>query len=125
MTRSVQSRQVKSKVKSMLILAGQTVNSAYYCDVLRRLSENMRRLRPELWKPRNLLLQYNNAPSHTSFFKRGFLTNNMSVAPHPRLKIKLIGRHFDTIEVLEAKSLAVPNTHRTQFQDAFKRWQKR
>jgi hypothetical protein len=26
----------------------QTVNSAYYCDVLRRLRENVRRLRPEI-----------------------------------------------------------------------------
>jgi histone-lysine N-methyltransferase SETMAR len=56
-------RQVKSKVKSLLIvffdikeivhkelvLAGQTVNSAYYCDVLRRLRGNVRRLQPELW----------------------------------------------------------------------------
>jgi hypothetical protein len=56
-------RQVKSKVKSMLIIffhikgivrevliqAGQTVNSAHYCVVLRRLHENVRRLRHELW----------------------------------------------------------------------------
>jgi hypothetical protein len=55
--------QVKSKVKSMLIiffdikrivhkefvLAGQAVSSTYYCDVLRQLSENVRRLCPELW----------------------------------------------------------------------------
>jgi hypothetical protein len=55
-------RQVKSKVKGMLIiffgfkgvvrkefiLAGQTVNSAYYCVVLRRLCENVRRLCPNL-----------------------------------------------------------------------------
>jgi hypothetical protein len=55
--------QVKSKVKSMPItffdikaivhkefaLAGQTVNSAYYCDVLQQLHKNMRRLRCELW----------------------------------------------------------------------------
>jgi hypothetical protein len=48
-------RQVKSKVKSMLIifldikgivhkefvLAGQTINSAYYCNVLWRLCENV------------------------------------------------------------------------------------
>jgi hypothetical protein len=53
--RSKKARQVKSKVKSMLIiffdimgivhkefvLAGQTVNSKYYCDVLRRLHENV------------------------------------------------------------------------------------
>jgi hypothetical protein len=53
--------QVKSKVRNMLIiffdikgivhkeivLAGQTVKSAYYSDVLRRLRKNVRRLRPE------------------------------------------------------------------------------
>jgi hypothetical protein len=55
-------RQVESKVKSMLIiffaikasvhkefiLAGQTVNFAYYCDVSWRLHENVRRHLPEL-----------------------------------------------------------------------------
>jgi hypothetical protein len=60
-------RQMKSKVKCMLIiffdikgsvhkdfiLAGQTVNSAYYCDILGRLHENMRRLRPKLWLQKN------------------------------------------------------------------------
>jgi hypothetical protein len=54
--RPKKARQVKSKVKRMLIiffdimgivnkefvLAGrQTVNSAYYCDILRRLHENV------------------------------------------------------------------------------------
>jgi hypothetical protein len=53
-------RQMKSKVKSMLIaffdmkaivhkdfiLEDQTVNFAYFCDVFRRLQENVRRLRP-------------------------------------------------------------------------------
>jgi hypothetical protein len=53
--RPKKARQVKSKVKSMFIiffdikgtvhkefvLAGQTVSSAYYCDILRRLHENL------------------------------------------------------------------------------------
>jgi hypothetical protein len=53
--RPKKARQVKRKVKSMLIissdikgivrkefiLAGQTVNSTYYCDVLWRLRENV------------------------------------------------------------------------------------
>jgi hypothetical protein len=57
-------RQAKRKVKSMLIiffdikrishkefvLSGQIVNSAYYCDVLRRLRENLPRFRPERWR---------------------------------------------------------------------------
>jgi hypothetical protein len=55
-------RQATSKVKSILIiffdtkgavhkefvLEGKTGNFSHYCDVLRRLRENVRRLRPEL-----------------------------------------------------------------------------
>jgi hypothetical protein len=58
---------------------------------------------------------------------------NTTVVPHPpyfslfpRLKIKVKGRHFFTIEVMEAESQAVLNTLREHaFQDAFKTWQKR
>jgi hypothetical protein len=77
-------RQVKSKVKSMLIiffdikrivhqeyfLTGHTVNSASYCKVLRRLRENVRRLQLELWLQENCLLHHDNAQSQTSFFTR-------------------------------------------------------
>jgi hypothetical protein len=43
----------------------------------------------------------------------------------PRLKIKLNGRHFDTIEVVEADSQAVLNTLTDHnFQYAFKTWWK-
>jgi hypothetical protein len=42
------------------------------------------------------------------------------------LKIKLKGRHFDTIDVMEAESQALLNTvTEHDFQDAFKKWQKR
>jgi hypothetical protein len=58
-----------------------------------------------------------NSPSHISFFTREFLAiNNMTVVPHPPyfslfplLKIKLKGRHFDTLEVVEEESQAVLN----------------
>jgi hypothetical protein len=80
--RPKKARQVKSKVKSMLIiffdikgtvkkqfvLAGQTANSAYYCDVLRQLLENVRRLRPELWQQKNWLLQNDTLPFHQGIF---------------------------------------------------------
>jgi hypothetical protein len=80
--RPKKARQVK-KVKSLIIiffdikgivykefiLAGQTVNFAYYCDVLWRLRENVQILCPELWQ-QNCLLHHGNAPSHTSFFTR-------------------------------------------------------
>jgi hypothetical protein len=42
------------------------------------------------------------------------------------LKIKLKGRHFDTIEVIEAESQAVLNSlTEHDFQDAYNNWQTR
>jgi hypothetical protein len=83
----------------------QAVNSAHCSDVLRRLRENVRRLRPELWLQKNWLLHHDNKPPNTSFFTRELLTeNNMTVVlrpPYfslfPRLKLKLKGLHFDTL----------------------------
>jgi hypothetical protein len=82
LTETEKARQVKSKVKSMLIiffhikgiahkefvLAGQTVNSVYYYDILRQLCENLQRLHPKLWQQKTWPLHHNNAVSHTSFF---------------------------------------------------------
>jgi hypothetical protein len=75
---------IKGIVHKEFILAGQPVNSEYYCDVLRRLHENVQSFRPELWRQKNCLLQHDNAPSHTSFSTREFLTrNNMTAIPYP------------------------------------------
>jgi histone-lysine N-methyltransferase SETMAR len=129
---------IKMIVHKEFVLAGQTVNSGYYCDVLRRLLENMRRLRPELWQQKNWLLHHDNTPSHVSFFTRGFFTKNkITFVLHPtysldmalcdfslfsRLKIKLKGCRFDAIEVIQAESQAVLNTLTEHgFQDAFKK----
>jgi hypothetical protein len=103
---------VKGIIHKEIVLAGQTVNSAYHYFVLRRLREHMRRFRPELWQQRNWLLHHENTPSHTSFFYQGILIlNSMAVVPYPpyfslflRLKIKLRGRHFNTTEVIEGES---------------------
>jgi hypothetical protein len=76
-------------------------------------------------------LHHDNKESHTSFFTREFLTkNNLIVVPRPsyfsllpRLKIKL-KRH--TVEAIVAESQAMLNTFTEHdFQDAFKKWQKR
>lgn len=154
--RPKKARQVKSKVKSMLLVffdtkgivhkefvpPNQTVNSTYYCDVLRRLRENVRRRRPELWRRGNWMLHHDNAPCHTSLFTTNFLAKNkMTVVPHPpyspdlapcdfalfpKLKIKLKGRRFDTIEEIQEESLSVLNTLKEHdFQDAFGKWRNR
>jgi hypothetical protein len=118
---------IKLIVHKEFVLARQTVNSAHYFDVLSRLCENVRRLRPDLWRKKNRLLHHDNAPFHTSFSTREFFTtNNITLVPHPpyfslfpRLKIK--GRHFDTVEAMEAESQAVMNTlTEHDFQDPFK-----
>jgi hypothetical protein len=68
-------------------------------------------------------------PSNTSFFTRELLAkNNMTVVHHPPnfsffpgLKIKEKGRHFDTIDVIEAKLQLLLNTLTGHnFQYAFK-----
>jgi hypothetical protein len=70
----------KGIVCKEFVLAGQTANSAYYCDVLRWLGEYVRRLRPELWGQNYWLLYHDKAPSHTSSFIREFFTkSNMTV----------------------------------------------
>jgi hypothetical protein len=77
-----ETRQMKSKAISMLIiffdikgivhkefdLPDQTLNSAYFCDILGRMRENMRRLRPEIWLEKSITTTL----FHTSFFTREF-----------------------------------------------------
>jgi histone-lysine N-methyltransferase SETMAR len=77
-------RQVRSNVKSMLIFffyiigivhkeflpPGQTVNGKFYCEVLKRLRESIRRKRPDKWKNNNWFLHHDNAPVHASIVVR-------------------------------------------------------
>jgi hypothetical protein len=101
-------------------IKGQAKQSIPHITVtfLRRMRENLRRLRHELWRQKNWLLHHDKAPSHTPVFTRGFLTkNNMTIFLHapyfslfPRFKTKLRGRHFDTAEVIEAEPQAVLNS---------------
>ena len=76
--RPKKARQSRSATKSMLIVffdirvivhhdfvpEDQTVNAEFYCNDLRRLREDIRRKRLELWCTGNWLLHDDNAPSH-------------------------------------------------------------
>jgi hypothetical protein len=61
--------------------------SAYYCDVLRRLRENMRRLRSELLATEETGYCITTTHRLTLHFSPGnnflFTKNNMTVVPHP------------------------------------------
>ena len=153
--RPKKARQVKNNVKSMIITffdvkvivhkefvpTGQNVNSGFYCDVLRRLRENVRRRRPELCREQTWLLHRDSAPSHTSVVTQQFLAKNkMAVIPHPpyspdlvscdfflfpKMKLKLKGRRFYTIEEIQAESQRVLDTlAEKDFQEAFQKWRR-
>jgi hypothetical protein len=119
-------RQVKSKLKSMLIIffdikriahkefvmTDQTVNSAYFSYVLQRMCENVWRLRPELWRQSKWLFHHNSVPSHTSFFTRGFLTRNNTTAVHPlNLPAWLGSMRLFSISPIEDKAKRPPFWH--------------
>jgi hypothetical protein len=109
---------IRGIVHKEFVLAGQTVTFAYYYDVLQRLHENVQRLCPKLQQQKNW--HHYSSPSPASVFTREFFAkNNHDSCPpppthhtflFPKLKIKLKGCHFDTIEVIEAESQAVLNT---------------
>ena len=145
-------RQSRSATKSMLIVffdirgivhhefvhEGQTVNAEFYCNVLRRLREDIRRKRPELWCAGNWLLHDDNAPSHRALVMREFLTHKaITTFPHPpyspdlapcdfllfpKMKLQLKGRRFDRVEEIQWESQNVLGTLREQ---DFQQWQRR
>jgi histone-lysine N-methyltransferase SETMAR len=95
-------RQVRSNVKSMLIVffniqgtvhkefvpLGQTINGNFYCEVLKWLREGIWRKHPDKWKKNNWFLHHDNAPTHISLVVRQFLTSkNVTVIPHPPIHL--------------------------------------
>ena len=129
----------KGTVHNEFVPPGQTVNAAFYIEVLKSLRENMRRKRRDQWRNNTWLLHHDNAPAHAALLTRRFLTdNNMIVVSYPfytsdlapsvfflfpRLKMKLKGRRFQTLEEIQAESQALLNTLReNDFQECFKNW---
>jgi hypothetical protein len=96
------------------------VNSELYCEVLRPLLENVRTCCHELWPEQTWLFQHDNAQPQNSVFTQQFLEKyTMVFIPHlphspnltpsdfflfPKMKLKLKGRRFDTVEEIEAES---------------------
>lgn len=84
------SRLMKSKIKTMLICfydskgiiykefvpSGSTVNAEFYLNVLKRLLNRIRRVRPEYREPGSWRLLHDNAPSHRSSIITDFFTKN-------------------------------------------------
>ncbi|XP_060523192.1 histone-lysine N-methyltransferase SETMAR-like [Cylas formicarius] len=94
----------------------QTVNGKFYIEVLKRLKARVFRARPELAE-RGWVLHHDNAPAHSSFAVRDFLTKNgIPTLPHPpyspdlapcdfhlfpQLKSYLKGNRYDGVEEVQ------------------------
>lgn len=111
--------------------------------VMRRLRENIRRKRPDLWANNSWILHHDNAPSHTAIIVSEFLaknsTNVISQPPYspdmapcdfflfPRLKLPLRGTRFESIEAIKENSLrelrAIPSeAYRKCMENWILRW---
>jgi len=116
----------KGIVHKEFVPPSQTVNAAFYVEVLKRRRENVRRKRPDQWQNNTWLLHHDNAPAHAALLTRRFLTdNNMAVVPHPpyspdlapsdfllfpKLKTKLKEQRFQMLEEIQTESQAILNT---------------
>jgi len=127
--RPKKARMRRSRVKTMIIVffdsrvivhkefvpPGQTVNHAFYKDVLERLRKRVQQVRRDITD--DSVLHLDNAPAHTALSIREFLAKkNIPVLPHPpyspdlvpcdfylfpNLKSKLKGHHCGTMENMQ------------------------
>jgi hypothetical protein len=63
---------IKDIVHFEFIPEGQTVNQAFYVEILKRLLEAVCRKGPELW-PNNWILHHDTAPAYKALSVRNFL----------------------------------------------------
>jgi histone-lysine N-methyltransferase SETMAR len=106
---------IRGTVHKEFVPPGQTVNHAFYNDVLERLKKRAQRGRKDTAD--DWLLCHDNAPAHTTLSIREFLAKkNIPVVPHPpyspelapcdfylfpKLKSNLKGHHFRTMENIQ------------------------
>jgi hypothetical protein len=105
------------------------------------LRENVRQKIPELWSNHDWLLHLDNATADTSLKTTDFVTNNnIVIVPNPpyspdlahcnftlfpKLKMKLKGRHFETVSDIQRESQAVLDSIKdNDFHGAFEAWKK-
>ncbi|XP_037938203.1 protein GVQW3-like [Teleopsis dalmanni] len=150
-------RQIHSKIKVMLVVffdyrgvvqsefltENQRMNKEYYLDVMRRLRENIRQKRQDLWEANSWILHHDNTPSHKAIVVQEFLAENSTnvidqtpyspdMAPcdfflFPKLKLLLRGKRFETIAAIKENSLKelmeIPQSaYEKCMEDWVKRW---
>jgi len=138
--RPKKARQVRSKVKVMLIVffdmedivhyeyvpQGQTVNQQFYLHVLKSLRLAVSRKRPQKRAPGAWALHHDNAPAHTALSIQVFLASHgIPVAQQPpnspdmapcdfwlfaQLKTVMKGKRFEDIDAIKKNATSKLNT---------------
>ncbi|UYV73168.1 hypothetical protein LAZ67_10002077 [Cordylochernes scorpioides] len=148
-------RFTKSKVKTLLVTIfdinglvhhefipfERTINQEVYLGIMRRLREAVRLKRPERWQNNDWILHVDNARPHTAHVVLQFLAKHSTIQiPHPpyspdlapndfflypKLKMKLKGRKFDNVDMIQAESKAtLRNLSKSYFISCFNNWKK-
>ena len=102
---------------------GQTVNKEYYVEILREFKKRFYQKRPALFKSGQWHFHQDNAPVHNSILVTNYLTKmGIKTLPHPpysrdlapcdfclfpKLKEKLRGCHYETIEEMKEAVMKV------------------
>jgi len=120
------------------VLPAQTINGKFYCEVLKRLREGIRRKCPDNWKKNNWFLHHDNVPAHTSLVRQLLTSKNITIprppylpdlAPatfpySPKMKLRLKGRRFDMTEEIHTEMQEIINTLTFEnFQGCMKSWE--
>jgi len=116
----LQTFDIEGIARKEFVPPGQTVNGTFYCDVLRRTRVNIRRQPVGKWRNDSWAPNHDNAPAHTSLVLQQYLAStNRTVIRHPpyspdlatcgfflypKMKLKLKGRRFDSIDEIQTES---------------------
>ena len=117
---------------------GQTVNKEYYVEVLREFRKRFRQKRPAFFKSGQWHFYQDNAPVHNSILVTDYLTKmgiktvpqspySPDLAPcdfclFPKLKEKLRGCHYETIEEMkEAVTKVIDTLTQEDFHGGFQK----
>ena len=73
---STSSTEVNGVMHSEFLPEGQSVNKEYYLRVMKRLREQIRREKADLWKTNLWILHHDNAPSYKAIIVNEFLAEN-------------------------------------------------
>ncbi|KAJ8942890.1 hypothetical protein NQ318_011303 [Aromia moschata] len=122
--------EVKGMVHYKFVLPGQTINAAYYLEVLRRLKRSVVRKRRDIkgnWK-----LHHDNALSHIAFIVSAYLARvNVTVVPptvqtNEEGKTPMKGEHFGSVKnIQKACTDALKAIPENNYRSAFDAWKTR